>query len=71
VPEETTAEIAAATATLMTDHDVVGTVIEVIGRCVRVIGAFSAGVVLADPDSDTMDFLAATRRRTCVECRHP
>jgi hypothetical protein len=70
VPEAAAAQIAAATATLMTDHDV-GTVTEVIGRCVRVIGAFSAGVVLADPDSDTMDFLAATRRQSCVECRHP
>jgi len=60
LPAKAAAEIAAATATLISEHDVVGTATEVIGRCVRVTAASSAGVLLADPETGGLDFLAAT-----------
>jgi len=60
LPERAVRELAAATATLVTDHDVVGSTTALLHGCADCVGAKAAGIILAVPDSGRLEFLAST-----------
>ncbi|MEU0094832.1 GAF and ANTAR domain-containing protein [Kribbella sp. NPDC006257] len=63
LPDRAVRELAAATATLVTDHDILGTITNLLSGCADCVGAASAGIILATPDSGRPEFLAATDHR--------
>jgi hypothetical protein len=60
LPDRAVRELAAATATLVADHDVLGTVTNLLDGCAGCVGASAAGIILATPDNGRPEFLAAT-----------
>lgn len=50
-------ELAAATATLVGEHDVVGAVSNLLAGCARSVGARAAGILMVHPDDDRLEFL--------------
>jgi hypothetical protein len=63
LPNRAVRELAAATATLVTDHDVLGTITNLLDGCADCVGASAAGIILAAPDTGRPEFLAATDHR--------
>lgn len=63
LPERAVHELAAATATLVSEHDMIGAVSNLLAGCVRSVGARAAGILMAHPDDDRLEFLAATTHR--------
>jgi hypothetical protein len=63
LPDRAVRELAAATATLVTDHDILGTITNVLNGCAGCVGASAAGIILASPDDGEPEFLAATDHR--------
>jgi hypothetical protein len=62
LPERAVRELVAAAATLVTDHDVIGTLTAVLAGCAECVDAAAAGVLLSSPDG-SLEFLAATNHR--------
>jgi hypothetical protein len=56
-------ELAAATAVLVTDHDVLGSVTNLLAGCQRCLRADGSGIVVRRPDDGRLEFLAATSHR--------
>ncbi|MEU0096513.1 ANTAR domain-containing protein [Kribbella sp. NPDC006257] len=63
LPDRAVRELAAATATLVTDHDILGTITNLLNGCADSVGAAAAGIIMATPDSGRPEFLAATNHR--------
>jgi hypothetical protein len=63
LPDRAVRELAAATATLVTDHDILGTITNLLHGCADCVGASAAGIILANPDNGRPEFLAATDHR--------
>jgi hypothetical protein len=63
MPERAVRELAAALASLVIDHDVLGTVTNLLAGCERSLGAAGSGIVVSRPDDQRLDFLAATSHR--------
>jgi hypothetical protein len=63
LPDRAVRELAAATATLVTDHDILGTITNLLNGCADCVGADAAGIILATPDTGRPEFLAATDHR--------
>jgi hypothetical protein len=63
LPDRAVRELAAATAALVTDHDVLGTITNLLSGCADCVGAAAAGVILATPGDGRPEFLAATDHR--------
>ncbi|WP_433019445.1 GAF and ANTAR domain-containing protein [Kribbella sp. CA-294648] len=63
MPERVVRELAAAAAALVTDHDVLGTVTNLLAGCERCLGATGSGIVVSRPDDQRLEFLAATSHR--------
>jgi len=63
MPERAVRELAAALASLVADHDVLGTVTDLLAGCERCLGAAGSGIVVSRPDDHRMEFLAATSHR--------
>jgi hypothetical protein len=53
-------ELAAATATLVTEHDMIGAVSDLLSGCVRSVGGAGGRILVAHPDDDRLEFLSAT-----------
>ncbi|GAB3932894.1 GAF and ANTAR domain-containing protein [Kribbella albertanoniae] len=60
LPERAVRELAAATAALVTEHDVVGTITNLLAGCADSVQASAAGLIMAE---DGLEFLAATDHR--------
>jgi hypothetical protein len=63
LPERAVQELAAATAALVEDRDVIGTVTNLLAGCVRCLDAAGSGIVLARPEDQQLEFLAGTSHR--------
>jgi hypothetical protein len=63
LPERAVRELAAATAALVTEHDVVGTITNLLSGCAQSLQAAAAGLIMASTDQDGIEFLAATDHR--------
>jgi hypothetical protein len=63
LPERAVRELAAAAAALVTDHDIIGSVTNLLTSSVECVGAGAGGIVLAGPDDRRLEFLAATDHR--------
>jgi hypothetical protein len=63
LPEHAVRELAAATSALVADHDVLGTVTNLLAGCERCLGATGSGIVVSRPDDQRLEFLAATSHR--------
>jgi hypothetical protein len=63
LPDRAVRELAAATATLVTDHDILGTMTNLLNGCADCVGAAAGGIIMADPDNGRPEFLAATNHR--------
>jgi hypothetical protein len=63
LPERAVRELAAATAALVSDHDIIGTITHVLAGCSECVQAAAAGIVLTRPGHDGLEFLAATDHR--------
>jgi hypothetical protein len=63
LPEHAVRELAAATAALVTDHDVIGSVVNVMIGCNQSVGATAAGILMNQPGGERLEFLAATNHR--------
>ena len=63
LPERAVRELAAATAALVSDHDVIGTITNMLAGCIECVQAAAAGIVMAQPGEDGLEFLAATDHR--------
>ena len=56
-------ELAAATATLVQEHDVVGTLTQLLAGCARSVNADAAGLLVRNGDSAELELLASTSHR--------
>jgi hypothetical protein len=63
LPERVVRELAAAAAALVLDHDIIGSITNLLSGCAECVGASAAGIVLAGPDERPLEFLAATDHR--------
>ncbi|GAB2656398.1 GAF domain-containing protein [Kribbella swartbergensis] len=63
LPERAVRELAAATAALVSDHDVIGTTTDLLAGCAECVQATAAGIVVSEPGQDRLEFLAATDHR--------
>jgi hypothetical protein len=63
MPERAVRELAAAVASLVTEHDVLGTVTDLLSGCERCLGAAGSGILVSRPDDERLEFLAATSHR--------
>lgn len=63
LPERAVRELAAVTASLVTEHDVIGTVTNLLTGCVRCLDAAGGGIVVTRLDDPQLEFLAATSHR--------
>jgi hypothetical protein len=63
LPDRAVRELAAATATLVSDHDILGTITNVLNGCAGCVGASAAGIIMAGPEDGDPEFLAATDHR--------
>jgi hypothetical protein len=63
MPERAVQELAAALASLVIEHDVLGTVTDLLAGCERSLGAAGSGIVVSRPDDQRLEFLAATSHR--------
>jgi hypothetical protein len=63
IPEDAVRELAAAVALLVTEHDVLGTVTDLLSGCERCLGAAGSGILVSRPDDERLEFLAATSHR--------
>jgi hypothetical protein len=66
LPEAAVRELAAAAASLVDDHDVIGTITDMLAGCTRCLGpagAAGAGIVVTRPGDQQLEFLAATSHR--------
>jgi hypothetical protein len=55
-------ELAAATAALVVDHDVIGSITNLLRGCAGSVGATAAGIIMTTPDGG-LEFLGATNHR--------
>lgn len=63
LPERAVRELAAAAAALVTDHDIIGSITNLLTSSAECAGATAGGIVLAGPDDRRLEFLAATDHR--------
>lgn len=63
LPERAVRELAAATAALVTEHDTIGTITNLLAGCADSVQASAAGLIMAQADRDGLEFLAATNHR--------
>ncbi len=56
-------ELAAATAALVGEHDVIGSITNLLEGCAASVGASAAGIVMTQPGIERLEFLAATDHR--------
>ncbi len=63
LPLRAVRELAAATAALVGEHDVIGTITNLMSGCVASVGASAAGIVITQPGGVPLEFLAATDHR--------
>ncbi|MEU4195466.1 GAF and ANTAR domain-containing protein [Kribbella sp. NPDC026611] len=63
LPERAVRELAAATAALVREHDVIGTTINLLAGCAECVQATAAGIVVVQPGREGLEFLAATDHR--------
>ncbi|MEV0287027.1 MULTISPECIES: ANTAR domain-containing protein [unclassified Kribbella] len=63
MPERAVRELAAATAALVTEHDVIGSITNLLHSCAECVDAVAAGLLLAGPHPGQLEFLTATDHR--------
>ncbi|TDD17991.1 ANTAR domain-containing protein [Kribbella turkmenica] len=63
LPERAVRGLAAATAALVTDHDVIGSITTLLHSCAESIDAVAAGILVAGPGNGRLEFLTATDHR--------
>ncbi|WP_433158390.1 GAF and ANTAR domain-containing protein [Kribbella sp. CA-247076] len=63
LPERAVRGLAAATAALVTDHDVIGSITNLLHNCADSVDATAAGILLTEPDTGRLEFLSATNHR--------
>jgi len=63
LPERAVRELAAATAALVTEHDIIGTITKLLAGCADCLQATAAGLILQQADQGGLEFLAATDHR--------
>ncbi|WBQ08315.1 GAF and ANTAR domain-containing protein [Kribbella sp. CA-293567] len=63
LPERAVQELATALSALVTDHDVLGTITNLLAGCERCLLATGSGIVISRPDNQELEFLAATSHR--------
>jgi hypothetical protein len=63
LPERAVRELAAAAASLVAEHDVLGTVTDLLAGCERCLDAAGSGIVVSRPGDQRLEFLAATSHR--------
>jgi hypothetical protein len=64
LPERAVRELAAATAALVSDHDIIGTITSMLAGCAKCVQAAAAGIVMTQLGQDRqLEFLAATNHR--------
>jgi len=63
LPERAVRELAAAAAALVREHDVIGTITNLLGGCVECVQGAAAGILMTPPGGDGLEFLAATDHR--------